>query len=256
MFKGVALVAVLLLLAFGLWLDGRTTLEQWPLFMAFQSASLAGAALAVAWLWPRLPGVARRTILIVAALIIWRVSYFPIMVWAGWVTTLADWLVVQTGLLPSTIYPLFLLTVALMNSAAIITGALAVEHKSRVVLPLLSLAFIVAAMVSFTSKDDLTLLPDNNIAIHQSPPLAKPPVENSYFAVLDRADYNAAEWVLIFASASMYSAIPPTPWSTIVKGVLEEEFRAEPKASSAERVREHYLAFRSAHRYMKCGSDC
>ncbi|MBW2240938.1 MAG: hypothetical protein JRH01_03045 [Deltaproteobacteria bacterium] len=46
--------------------------------------------------------------------------------------------------------------------------------------------------------------------------------------------------------------IPPSPWATTVKAVLEGLFHADPFASSAARVREHYTAYHASHAQIGC----
>ncbi len=244
--KGGLILTSVLLVSAGIWLDGREVMDQLPLFIAFQFASLAGVVLAIVWMWPKLDHVLLRVVLVIAAFIIWRMAYFPIMVWAGWVATLGDWLTLQFAVIPSIIYPTFLIMMAVLNGLAIIIGGMAVHRKKWVALPFLGLAFIIASMVSLTSSEDFTWYPDDAYVIDQSLPVAKMPEKNSYFSAMEEQDYNFSTQILVFASGAMYAAIPSTPWSIIVKGTLEQAFRDQPQASSAERTREHYLAFRVA----------
>ena len=55
-----------------------------------------------------------------------------------------------------------------------------------------------------------------------------------------------------------YDTIPPSPWARGVRSVLEHDFRANPHGSTADRVREHYLAYHSAHGLVGCtgGPGC
>ncbi len=243
----------LVLAAAGVWLDGRPVLEQGALFAAFQLASLAGVVWAVAALYPHVSGTALRLLLILGAAVVWRVSYFPIMVFAGWVATLGEWAALAAGL-PVVIYPTFLLAMAAMHSAAVLAGGWMVLRRRWRWAPVLIPALAIAVMVSFTAREDLTWLPDHSITIAQPVPALRPPLRNPYFEALASRDYNVAEQVLVFASGAMYALIPRTPWSTAVKSVLEHAFRAQPEASSAERVREHYLAFRAAQPLIREGA--
>ncbi len=242
----------ILLIGLGVWLDNQMVMEQHWLFLAFQLASVTGVVFGIAWMWSNLNNVFMRTLMILCALLVWRMSYFPIMVWAGWVATLGDWLMLQVNFLPAIVYPTFLLMIALMHGLAIIAGGTAVLRKNFVALPLLGAAFIIASMVSMTAKEDFSLSPDNSYTIEQNLPTVQLPRENSYLLAMETEDFNLAEQVLVFASGAMYAAIPSTPWSVAVKGTLEQAFRDKPKASSAQRVREHYLAFRSAQPRIRC----
>lgn len=245
-YRAVLLIVTAVLAGIGLWLDAAETLEQAAIFAAFQAASLAGAVLAAVWLAARVNHWGLRLLIGLCAFVVWRMAYFPVMVFAGWIATLVDWAVLAAGL-PSIIYPSFLLAMGAMHWGAVMVGGVMVLQKKWLWAPFLVAAFVIAVMVSLTAAEDLTLLPDDSVAIAEPVPAVTAPCGNPYFEVLDRPDYGWPERVLIFASGVMYDLIPPTPWATAVKSVLEHAFRDQPKASSAERVREHYLAFRAAH---------
>ena len=57
---------------------------------------------------------------------------------------------------------------------------------------------------------------------------------------------------LLLAATLTYDTIPSSPWATTVKAVLEGRFEANPFASIGDRVREHYLAYHSAHPVIGC----
>ncbi len=237
--------AAVILAGLGLWLDARPVLEQAALFAAFQFASLSGVGLAVLFLWRRVDRPGLRLLLILGAAVVWRVAYFPVMVFAGWVATLGEWLLLAVGL-PAVIYPTFLLAMAAMHWAAVFAGGIMVLQRKLWWAPGLVTAFVIAVMVSVTGEEDLALLPDRSLDIEQPVPVVPLPQGNPYFVALERPDYNWPERVLVFASGAMYDLIPSSPWAMAVKAVLEQAFREQPRASSAERVREHYLAFRAA----------
>lgn len=103
------------LIVAGLWFGWVHTLDQPQLFAAFQLVPLIGIAVDVlaslGWGlgWGKLSPT-RKIVLILAALFVWRVSYFPIMVFAGWVATLGKKLTLALAsiiTLPIVIYPIF-----------------------------------------------------------------------------------------------------------------------------------------------------
>jgi hypothetical protein len=53
--------------------------------------------------------------------------------------------------------------------------------------------------------------------------------------------------VVLLAAGLTYETIPPSPWGRTVKAVLEVLFNEKPRASTAQRILDHYLAYRSAH---------
>ncbi len=254
-YKDALLIVTIALAGAGLWLDTREVLEQATVFVAFHVASLAGILLAAVYLCFNVEGFWRRLLIIACAFIVWRMSFFPVMVFAGWVATLGEWLLINTGL-PVVIYPTFLVAMAAMHWGAVMLGGVMVLRRKALWAPPLLAAFIIAVMVSMTAPEDLAPLPDYSLSLEDAVPPVIPPRGNPYFEVLGKAGYGWPERVLIFASGAMYDLIPGTPWSTAVKSVLEHAFRDLPKASSAQRVREHYLAFRAAHGRIRCGSDC
>jgi len=255
-YKDALLITVIILAGIGLWLDTRSNIDQAALFLAFQFASLIGFFFAVILLCTTFQGNTQRALIVLFAAVVWRVSFFPIMVFSGWVATLGEWLVIQVGIIPVVIYPTFLITMALLNWGAIVSGGMMFYHHQYIWAPPLLIAFTIAAMVSFTAREDLSLLPDDNLVIEQSIPVIKPPLGNPYFEAFRQPGYGLTERVLIFASGAMYDLIPHTPWSTAVKSILESEFRRNPKASSTRRVKEHYLSFRAAHYRINCGNNC
>lgn len=231
----------------GLGVDLFAEINQTTLFICFYVTSLLGVLLAVLRFWPDVEKPGLRVLLVLGALIVWRVAYFPILVFAGWVAALNEWLLIELSL-PTIIYPIFLLAITLMHWAVVYAGAMMIHSKKyRWGLALVP-AFIIATLVSFTNKVDLTPLPDYFVNIEEAVPAAQTATQNPYStAFSSEAEYNLAETTLLFASGSMYQFIPDTPWSASVKGVLESLFNAAPKASSTVRVKDHYLAYRRAH---------
>jgi len=242
---GLRCLAVVFLI--GLGIDLFAEVNQTTLFICFYVTSLLGVLLAVLRFWPDVETPGLRILLVLGALIVWRVAYFPILVFAGWVATLNEWLLIELSL-PTIIYPVFLLAVTLMHWAAVYAGAMMISSRKYLWGAALVPAFIVATLVSFTNKVDLTPLPDYFVTIEEAVPAAQAATQNPYSAALaSDQEYNWAETTLLFASGSMYQFIPDTPWSASVKGVLESLFNSTPKASSTIRVKDHYLAYRRAH---------
>ncbi|NOY72399.1 MAG: hypothetical protein GXP14_08480, partial [Gammaproteobacteria bacterium] len=196
----------------GLGIDLFAEINQTTLFIFFYLTSLLGVLLAVLRFWPDLEKPGLRLLLVLGALIVWRVAYFPILVFAGWIATLNEWLLIELSL-PTIIYPVFLLAVALMHWAAVYSGAMMIYSKKYYWGGALVPAFIVAALVSFTNKADLTPLPDYFVNIEEVVPAAQTATQNPYSTALSsNKEYNLAETTLLFASSSMYQFIPDTPW--------------------------------------------
>lgn len=246
---GVAVLAVCLVAA-GVWLDAAFPLPQTALWASLHAASLGGAALAFAALRARFPGGAALG-LAAAQLVAWRLAYFPIMVFSGHVASIVEWLLLVVGL-PVLVYPVFLVSVATLHGAA---GALA-GFALRPPLPALRwaavLAFGMASLVSVTKAPDLHPLPDRFWSLSDPSPPPVAAVGNPYLPALIGPGYFPTQRVMLVAAGLTYATIPPSPWATTVKSVLEADFRANPRGSTADRVREHYLAYHSAHPYLGC----
>jgi len=233
----------------GVGIDFYADIGQTALFICFYVTSLLGITLAVLRFWPDLEDrPSLRILLVLGALVVWRVAYFPVLVLAGWVATLNEWLLIELSL-PSIIYPIFLVAIALMHWAAVYAGAAMIHSQKYRWSAALVPALAIAVLVSFTNKADMSILPDYFVSMEDPVPAAQAATQNPYSTALSSTDaeYNLAETTLLFASGTMYDYIPDTPWSATVKGVLESRFNAEPKASSTIRVKDHYLAYRRAH---------
>ena len=261
MLRAAFIVSVLGLIAGGLWLDHAPAINQTELFIAFHLASLSGIGLAVLSFWSRLQERWRRVVFIAVALVVWRITYFPLMVFAGWVATLGEWIQITTQILPHFIYPTFLLAMAIFHCLSAMAAGLLLQPagvarpKRWFMYPAFFSGFAIAALVSFTSDSDMRILPDE-IMRDAAIPQDAHPVANPYITALKQGGYTIPQQTLLIAAGSIYPAIPHTPWSLTVKGVLEAQFRHSPRASSSQRVEEHYLGFLSAHSRIACKNDC
>ncbi len=261
MLRAVSIVTIIGLIAGGIWLDHAPAIDQTDLFIAFHLASLSGIGLAVLAFWPRLQQPWRRGLFLVAALVVWRITYFPLMVFAGWIATLGEWVQINTQVLPHFIYPTFLLAMALFHCLSALAAGLLLQ-PARVarprrwfMYPAFLSGFVIAALVSFTSDKDMRILPDELMRNASIPQDARP-VANPYLTALRQGGYTVPQQTLLIAAGTIYPVIPHTPWSNTVKGVLEDQFRNSPRASSKQRVEEHYLGFLRAHDHLACKDNC
>jgi hypothetical protein len=251
-------LVVLVLAAVGLMLDGSRSVPQPVLFLAVFSASLLGALGAMLGSWSRVSETRRRLVLLGVTWLAWRLAYFPIMVFSGHVASIGEWLLVRAGPLPVLVWPTFLLSVAALHAAAGGVASWLVRPSPPALRAAGALAFGVAALVSFTTLSDLRWLPDTAWSVERAVPAPRLPTRNPYLPRLAEAGYSVPQRVLLVAAGLTYDTIPESPWAGTVKGVLEAEFDANPRASSASRVEEHYLAYRSAHAFIGCRrpGDC
>jgi hypothetical protein len=241
----------------GLRIDGTLPLRQGPLFFGLQAASIGGALLG-AWAFRWIDGPsAPLWRLVLAVALGWRLAYFPIMVFSGHVASIGEWLLLVSGL-PVFVYPSFLVSVAAIHAAAAAAAGLLVHPPRRWLRPAVLPAFLVAAAVSFNQLSDLTLLPDRVISVEAPIPPMESGRSNPYLPALRASGYLPNQRVVLLAAGLTYETIPPSPWATTVKAVLEGLFHARPFGSTQERVLEHYLAYHSAHAQIGCRAlaDC
>ena len=258
-FRIAGILGLTLSIVAGIWLDQMPVLDQTPLFIIFQVISLLGVIAMLLWWLNRINASIVMVILMaIAALIAWRVSYFPIMVFAGWIATLGEQLqvLVFKNSTSTIIYPVFLLAMYAMHSLTVwAAGAvITLRHKKFLVLTLP--AFAIAVMVSFSTASDFKILPDYQTNLDQPLPTIKTPKANPYLTALSDEAYTIPQRVFIFSAGSIYALIPHSPWSKAVKGTIEEAFRMQPHSTTTNRILEHYLAYHAAHNRIHCREKC
>lgn len=243
----------------GVWFDQVLVLYQPHLFAIFQVMSLTGIAwgvlISLDWFAKRqsLASPAKKIILLLASLVVWRISYFPIMVFAGWIATLGERLTfAMSGIisLPIVIYPIFFITMLLMFAGATFAmGAIVyMQYKKWMIITLP--AFVIAAMASFPRPSDIGWLPDTHVNVSEPLPVAMLPIANPYH-LLSKPEYSLQKKVLLFASGSIYVFVPHSPWAATVKGTLEDLFRKDPNGSTSIRIRDHYESYHVAHKLIR-----
>jgi hypothetical protein len=173
------------------------------------------------------------------------------MVFSGHVASIAEWLLAISGL-PIFVYPAFLASVALLHGAAALAAGFVVAPPHPLLRGGAIIAFCIAAAVSFNQWGDLHPIPDRNWSLAEPAPPPRAEAGNPYLPALSDPSYWPHQRVVLVAAGLTYETIPPSPWATTVKAVLEGQFHADPYGSSADRVREHYLAYHSAHPWIGC----
>ena len=268
------LIVIVITNALGVFIDMQTTVSQPTLFWCFTVVSLLGLIGPLIWGAKRLDGIGGKVGLVLAIAYAWRISYFPIMVFSGWIASLAER--VGTWISPVTviIYPVFLMSILIHYAAIAAIAAMlfkpvaAPQAKdgeqgpsllqrllapSRKILTLVAApALFVASAVSFTSSSDFTLLPDRPwSAPPQALPEVRAPRANPYSVRLSAEGYNIRQRILLFNAAMTYDLVPHSPWAASMKGTLEAMVNENPVATSHDRVVEHFLAYIVAHPYIR-----
>ncbi len=244
---GIGFITLCIALFAGRWLDQMKILNQTALFVVFQIVSLGGAATTLLWWLGQTQTPLQQGLVVVAALLAWRVSYFPIMVFAGWIATLVERLSLSFKTVPIAIYPIYLLFMALLNGVAVLAAGAIATLEWNFLLPVTLPAFAIATMISFIAPIDFKLLPDTEVRFNEPLPPSALPKSNAYLSALKSGQYSLRSRLLLFAGGSVYQLIPHSPWSATVKGTLEELTRKQPSGSATLRVREHYFAYHCAH---------
>jgi len=252
MLAKLALVAVLaigffLLLFFqGLSID-RAAYVQRRLWRAVHIASLGGVALGVLANWLLLfDATWQRVLMIPLALFVWRITYFPLMVFSGHVVSVSEWLHALMRI-PIWIYGIYLLVIGLLHTVVSFLSGQVLAPIHPLVYLALPLLFLLAIAVSFSKPEDLHPLPDRFGSLDDPTPRPVAPGRNPYFPRLVGPGYLPHQRIVLLAAGLTYETIPPSPWGRTVKSVLEVLFDERPRASTATRIRDHYLAYASAH---------
>lgn len=183
--------------------------------------------------WPVLAGL---------AVLAWRVAYFPIMVFSGFIASLSEMLV---GL----VYPTFLLSAWALHGVVgwCVTFCWPPDRERWQPLAVAAPLALVACMVSFTGLGDLRLLPDQPWTAAPTLLRVEDPVANPYLPRLAQPGYSPPGRVLLLCAGLTYGLIPSSPWARAVKGTLEAEMNRNPHGSTQQRVEEHYRAYLAAH---------
>lgn len=243
----IALTLGLASILFGVILDSRPTVSIGSLFFAFYSASLGGLIIGLLPAWQRIIVPWQRIGLLMLALVVWRIAYFPFFVLAGWVATWSDWFFFTIEASFSVIYSVFLLVIICLHAIAVATAWIVLCYRRWIVvltaLPLCTLAIL----VSFNQPEDFSLLPDNTILRPTIIPSVTLQEGNIYLTLLQRNKYNFAQRALLHSGRILYTLIPQAPWSTTVKNIIAQGIRINPVGSSADRIYEHYIAYVGAH---------
>jgi hypothetical protein len=248
-----ALASGAFLFLHGLAIDAAPYAQQ-RLWRAVHVASLGGAALGLLASWLLVLRASwQRLLAIPLALLVWRVTYFPLMVFSGHVVSITEWIQAFVGL-PIRIYGVFLLVIALLHGTVALLFAQLFAPAHRLVYAALPVLFLLACAVSFSKAEDLRLAPDPFATLADPVPPPVAPGRNPYLPRLLGPGYLPHQRIVLIAAGLTYETIPPSPWGRTVKSVLEVLFDANPHGSTLDRVHEHYLAYASAHSLIGCRS--
>ena len=168
--------------------------------------------------------------LILMGAVIWRISFFPIMVIAGYLTTLIENLFAAFSI-QLVIFPVLLLNVMLLHAVSLLIGVLIVQGSmsrvKRLLLLFVALPLaLLASVVSFINDRDWTLTPfslDSNVTIATTVSL---PTTSPYPALLQDDKYDWRQRTLLYTGLVTYYLVPTGgAWTPYVQGTLEQDLR-------------------------------
>ncbi len=245
------LVLLTLLAIFGISIEISPVAQAWQLFTGLHFAGLAAMVWMSLWGLKKLPTKGKRYGFMILQLLAFRIAYFPIVVFSATVACYSELLLQQFfGNWPITIFPAFFVSAALLFAMISWILYLALNGKT-IVYALLIVLGVPALLISFADTKDLTFLPDNNWAdINPLPPVSFPQA-NPYLSGLTSTNASAGQKMISLAGSVLYDFIPKAPWSQMVQGILEQEFRNHPDGNSHDQLTDHYAAFLGAHQAIK-----
>lgn len=247
------LVEIVVLVALGFYLDSLQAISEEQLRAGFYFAGLMGILMALVVMFKHLNTTWSKVLILLVALLVWRISYFSIMVLAGFVA--GFWESAYLTLFShSSIYPAFLLIMAIMNAVAVLLAGYSVLALTRlikapikVLLPITVLLGTIATTLSFIHPFDWKWSPENNLLADTTLPQPHLPEYNPYEVALQQPNINWRQKVLFIAASITYKLIPSnTVWSQEVKGTMEVEFHGNESATTAMCTKIHYRAFQAA----------
>ena len=150
--------------------------------------------------------------LILMGAVIWRISFFPIMVIAGYLTTMLENLFAAFSI-QLVIFPVLLLNVTLLHALTMLIGVIVVQGSmsrfKRLLLLLVTLPLaLLASVVSFISESDWALTPfslDSNAMIATTVSL---PTTSPYPTLLQDDKYDWRQRTLLYTGLVTYIWCP------------------------------------------------
>ncbi|PWQ97464.1 hypothetical protein [Leucothrix arctica] len=232
----------------GFLLDQQQHLNLSSLCYAYSLASVCGVLAVVIYNLLRTECWFRITMILVIAAVAWRVSFFPIIVLAGYMTTLTENVFFMFSI-KSLIYPALLLNVMLLHALVMVVAIAVVQGSrsrlKRYLLILVALPFgLLAGIVSFVNDNDWEVLPFSLAGEQSVTAEVSLPHSNPYAPLLAQDGYNWRQITLLYAASATYSLIPSDGrWTQSVKGTLEQDLRGVEAFESRYFTLSHFNAF-------------
>lgn len=244
-------ILLILLAIFGISIEMNPAAQAWQLFTGFHLAGLAAMTCMSLWGLKKLPTTGKRYGFILLQLMAFRIAYFPMVVFSATVACYLELLLQQfPGDWSIKIFPVFFVSAALLFATIAYVIFLALKGKVAIC-GLLIVLGIPALLISFADTQDLTFLPDDNWTdIQPLPPISQQQA-NPYLPDVTSTHNSAGKKMIRLAGRVLYEFIPKAPWSQMVQGILEQEFRSHPDGNSHSQLTDHYAAFLAAHQAIK-----
>ena len=212
--KALLLLSTFILLLLGFKLDAIADLSQPDLFWSFTLASAIGTLGAIALRWDSNRPWWRHITHFSAALVLWRLSYFPHLVFAGFLATLGEVALHTLGFQQPPIYPFFLLALASLHLGSLWAFGMVLEEGQgklaglqrllrppQALVAALSLpALMIATMVSLSTPQDQHFLPDRPWATARTLPTPGKDGPNPYMPKALESNRAPAPRILLLLS--------------------------------------------------------
>lgn len=241
--------ALLVIIAlFGVYLDSLVAVSALNLHQIFLVTSIVTAAGVLTGYYNCKASYPERIIVCIATVIVWRISFFPLLVLAGCITS---WANAATNALSisAVVYPVFLVSFALLFAGAV-WWAIHVLRTKRLIASVAAVCLAtLATIVSFIAPADFKwplLRSSTNLTL--AAPIVAPGM-NPYPLILSKAQLNWRQQLLMRIGSLTYQSLPErgAPWALSVKGSLEHLLRNASGYRSELFLVDHYRAFSAAH---------
>lgn len=250
---GLLCLTTIAILAMGYTLDHYSDVSLKTFASAYSISSFFGTFPVVAFVILRKRSWISTTTIIGMAFLIWRISFFPIMVIAGYFTTLFESVFTSFTIAP-VIVPILLLNTALLHATTMIVACSVLNANTtrRLRILLLSIALpllLLAGIVSFSNKSDWRLSPYSLVTINAHTTHTQHPTINPYPELLQQDSYSWQQRVLLYTGLITYELIPSNGhWTQQVKGTLEYDLKTIKKFESRFFTLSHLNAYWLANR--------
>ena len=244
----IGLLLIAWILATGIVLDQQQNISLSSMSYSYSFAVVIGVLVIAIPTLLRSKNWVVTTMIIMATVVVLRISFFPIVVIAGYLTTVSENILLAFVAQP-VIYPVLLFSAALLHAFSTYIAIVVIRHSiSRLKKTLILVAalplVLLASVVSFIHPNDFQILA---FSINGNEPLSgetSMPRNNPYRNLLKLGGHSWQETTLFYAGLITYELIPSRGvWTQYTKGTLEQDLRNSKNISSRYFTISHLNAF-------------